>query len=69
MKKENHKNLLKRGVKKTAIIANFGVIEKKAVTLVGAPSYTSGAQKWKGAAVSLNKKPTAIKRIPTERKL
>ncbi len=38
---------------------------KNAVTDVGAPSYTSGAQKWNGAAVNLNKKPILNKHIPT----
>jgi len=30
------------------------------VTIVGIPSYTSGDQKWNGAADILNNKPTAI---------
>ena len=45
-------------------LAILGVNAKNAVTDVGAPSYTSGAQKWKGAAVSLNKKPILNKHIP-----
>ena len=32
----------------------------KVVTMVGIPSYTSGLQKWKGAAETLNKNPTDI---------
>jgi hypothetical protein len=32
----------------------------KVVTIVGIPSYTSGDQKWKGAADILNKNPTDI---------
>jgi len=30
------------------------------VTIVGIPSYTSGAQKWNGEALTLNKNPTDI---------
>ena len=32
----------------------------KVVTIVGIASYTSGLQKWKGAALILNKNPTDI---------
>ena len=32
----------------------------KVVTIVGIASYTSGLQKWKGAALILNKNPTYI---------
>jgi hypothetical protein len=32
----------------------------KVVTIVGIASYTSGLQKWKGAAETLNKNPTDI---------
>jgi hypothetical protein len=39
------------------------------VKIVGAPSYTSGVQKWKGAAEILNKKPTKINKTPIERKI
>jgi hypothetical protein len=42
----------------------LGAIEKNAVTKVGEPLYTSGAHIWKGTAVILNKKPTAINKIP-----
>lgn len=38
----------------------FAIIATKVVTIVGIPSYTSGDQKWKGAALTLNKNPTAI---------
>ena len=33
-------------------------IATKVVTIVGIASYTSGDQKWNGAALTLNKKPT-----------
>ncbi len=49
----------------TAKTDTLGTIEKNAVTEVGAPSYTSGAHIWNGTAVSLNKKPTKIKIIPS----
>jgi hypothetical protein len=32
-------------------------VATKAVTIVGIASYTSGDQKWKGAALILNKNP------------
>jgi hypothetical protein len=35
----------------------LAIIATKVVTIVGIPSYTSGAQKWKGAALTLNKNP------------
>jgi hypothetical protein len=38
----------------------FAIIATKVVTIVGIPSYTSGLQKWKGAAETLNKNPTDI---------
>ena len=34
---------------------------------VGAPSYTSGAQTWKGAEAILKKRPQATRIIPTTR--
>lgn len=37
------------------ILANTAT---KVVTIVGIASYTSGLQKWKGAALTLNKNPT-----------
>jgi len=36
----------------------FAIRATKVVTIVGIASYTSGLQKWKGAAPILNKKPT-----------
>jgi hypothetical protein len=39
------------------------------VKIVGAPSYTSGVQKWKGAAEILNRKPIRINNSPMERKI
>ena len=36
----------------------------KAVVIVGAPSYTSGAHIWKGATDSLNNKDTVIHILP-----
>ena len=42
----------------------FGTIAKKAVTLLGAASYTSGNQKWKGATPILKNKPINIKIKP-----
>ena len=47
-------------IKKT----NFCTIAKKAVTEVGAPSYTSGHHIWKGAAANLNNKPIPKKIKP-----
>lgn len=41
----------------------LGIIEKTKVALRGAPSYTSGAQKWKGAQANLNKR-TKTTNIP-----
>lgn len=38
----------------------LAIIATKAVTIVGIASYTSGLQKWKGAADILNKNPTDI---------
>jgi hypothetical protein len=39
------------------------------VKMVGAPSYTSGVQKWKGAAEILKRKPIRINKSPIERKI
>lgn len=41
----------------------LGIIAKKEVTGLGQPSYTSGSQKWKGAAPNLNKKEVKIANI------
>jgi hypothetical protein len=35
--------------------------------MVGAPSYTSGVQKWKGAAEILNRNPTKINNTPIDK--
>ncbi len=43
----------------TAKPAAFEAVEMKAVMDVGAPSYTSGAQKWNGAAEILKPNPTS----------
>lgn len=42
----------------------FGITVNHVVTIVGTPSYTSGAQLWKGAAATLNKNPTPINNTP-----
>src|SRR5208283_2645572 len=44
----------------SAKAAAFGPAEKSAETGVGAPSYTSGVQTWKGAAATLKPRPTRI---------
>ena len=49
-----------------AIAAVFTIVAIKAVTGVGAPSYTSGAQKWKGAAESLKPMPINSMITPTK---
>lgn len=41
----------------------FGTIAKKAVTIVGLPSYTSGSHIWNGAAANLNNKAIDINRL------
>ena len=46
---------------------NFGKIDKIIVEAIGAPSYTSSIQKWKGPIPILNKK--LIKIIKTEKKI
>jgi hypothetical protein len=38
----------------------LGIIVSQVVTIVGVPSYTSGAQLWNGAAAILNRKPTTV---------
>src|SRR5512144_1355644 len=43
----------------TAKPAAFEAVERKPATGVGAPSYTSGAQKWNGTAETLKPKPTS----------
>jgi len=44
--------------------ATLGPTDKKAVTGVGAPSYASGAQEWKGTSEILNPKPVIISAAP-----
>lgn len=36
----------------------LAITATKVVTIVGIPSYTSGDQKWKGAALTLKRNPT-----------
>ena len=36
----------------------LGIIVSQVVTIVGTPLYTSGAHWWKGAAATLNNRPT-----------
>src|SRR5262245_53166670 len=43
----------------------FDETDRNAVTGVGAPSYVSGAQKWKGTALTLNANPTRVRKIAT----
>src|SRR5215470_10865470 len=43
-----------------AMEAAFDATERYAVTVVGAPSYASGAHMWKGAAETLKSRPTAV---------
>lgn len=48
----------------TANAAVFTVADMKAVTGSGAPSYTSGVQRWNGAAATLNASPTSSRATP-----
>src|SRR5689334_24397145 len=43
-----------------AMDAALDATDRYAVTVVGAPSYASGAHMWNGAAEILNSKPTAV---------
>ena len=45
----------------TAKPAAFDAVDRKPETGVGAPSYTSGAQKWNGTKEILKPRPTSIK--------
>ena len=45
----------------TAKPAALEAVETKAVIGVGAPSYTSGAQKWNGTIETLKPKPTSTR--------
>src|SRR5210317_506618 len=58
-KKGTYKNLIN-----TVKAAIFGTIVKNSVTVVGEPSYTSGAHIWNGTAEILKAKPTKINTIP-----
>src|SRR5580698_2095881 len=49
--------------------AALGPEDISAVTGVGAPSYTSGVQTWKGAAATLKPRPTSISAKPSRRKV
>src|SRR5215469_5574206 len=48
--------------------ATFVATLMKVVTFVGEPWYTSGDQKWNGAAVTLKAKPTIMRATPTSRR-
>ena len=52
---------------KAAKLAAFTTVDINIVKIVGAPSYTSGVQKWKGAAEILNKNPTKINNTPMDK--
>ena len=54
---------------KAAKLAAFTTVDINIVKIVGAPSYTSGVQKWNGAAEILNKNPTRISKTPIERNI
>src|ERR1700680_2804996 len=51
----------------SATAATLGAAEKKAVTGVGAPSYTSGVHMWNGTADTLNARPAKRKTRPKMR--
>ena len=50
---------------KNTKIEILGITVSQVVTIVGTPSYTSGAQLWKGAAATLNRNPTPIISTPS----
>ena len=52
-----------------AKLAAFTTVDINMVKIVGAPSYTSGVQKWNGAAEILNRKPTKINKTPIDKKI
>jgi hypothetical protein len=52
---------------KAAKLAAFTTVDINIVKMVGAPSYTSGVQKWKGAAEILNRNPTIINKTPIDK--
>src|SRR5437660_748089 len=45
---------------RNAMLAAFEATERYAVTVVGAPSYASGAHMWKGTAEILKSSPTDV---------
>src|SRR5947209_9075560 len=53
---------------KAANTAALVVTDMKAVTGVGAPSYTSGVHMWNGTIETLKAKPTTISPMPTNSK-
>ena len=50
--------------RKAANAAVLTTVDMNAVNGVGEPSYTSGAQKWNGAAATLNARPAVIMSTP-----
>ena len=44
--------------------ATLGAVDMKAVTGVGAPSYTSGVHMWNGTALILNASPATMNTTP-----
>lgn len=51
--------------KRNTKIEILGITVSHVVTIVGTPSYTSGAQLWNGAAATLNRNPTPIISTPS----
>src|SRR5277367_1982519 len=49
----------------TANTTALGAVDMNPTIGAGAPSYTSGVQMWKGAAATLNPRPTNMKATPT----
>jgi hypothetical protein len=47
-------------VNNSTIIEILGITASHVVTIVGTPSYTSGAQLWNGAEAILNRNPTVM---------
>src|SRR5262249_60382100 len=54
--------------RKAAKTAAFGPVLINPVTMVGAPSYTSGVHRWNGALAILKPNPTSIIAAPTNSK-
>lgn len=61
----NGKNPICSSNKKTKIEI-LGITVNHVVTIVGTPSYTSGAQLWNGAAATLNNRPTPMISTPND---